>query len=143
MNKRFLTLLAAVSAAVLFLSGGVLLAAESQTVPDEVTIESEGYKKDKKGPVKLSHKAHVDTHGVACADCHHVYKDGKNEWKEGDHVDKCSKCHDPEKKDGKVMKLQNAYHRNCKNCHKDLVKENKDSKAPYRKCNDCHGKKAK
>ncbi len=140
MSKKFLTLLTAVCAASLFLFVGAIVAGETQTVPDEVTIENKDYKKDKKGPVVFTHKKHVEEYKLTCTDCHHVYEDGKNVWKEGDHVDECSKCHNPEKKDGKVMKLQNAYHRNCKNCHKDEIKKGKEN-APFKKCNDCHGKK--
>ena len=140
MNKKLLSLLVVVFAGLLFLGVGVLTAAD---VPDEVNIENQGYKKDKKGPVKLSHKKHSTDYKVACTDCHHDYKDGKNCWKEGDPVKKCGDCHDPQKKDGKVMKLQNAYHKNCKNCHKALVKEGKSDKAPFKKCNQCHAKKAK
>ena len=139
MNKRFLTLLMVVLAGLLFLTVGVLTAAD---VPDEVVIDCTGYKKDKKGPVKLTHKKHSVDYKVACTDCHHEYKDGKNVYKEGDPVNKCSACHDPLKKQAKVKKLQNAYHRNCKNCHKALVKEGKSKKAPFKKCNDCHEKKS-
>ncbi len=141
MNKKTLILIMIVFTALIFLSVGFLIAAD---VPDEVTIENEGYKKDKKGPVKLTHKKHHDAkgHNVACTECHHTYKDGKNIWKEGDPVKKCSECHNPLKKEGNVKKLQNAYHRNCKTCHKAYIKEHPDSKAPYRKCTKCHQKKS-
>jgi len=137
MTKRFCILFTVILTGLVFFSVGSLMAA--QTVPDTVTIENKDYKKDKKRPVPLSHKKHVAEYGVTCVDCHHVYKDGKNVWKEGDHVDKCSKCHDPlknTKENGvKVMKLQNAYHKNCKNCHKEK------KKGPFKKCNECHVKK--
>ena len=139
MNKRLLTLVMVVFTGLFFLTVGALTAAD---VPDEVTIENEGYQKDKKGPVKLSHKKHSVDYKVACTDCHHDYKDGKNVWKEGEPVKKCSECHSPLKKDGKIKKLQNAYHRNCKNCHKAYIKDNPDSKAPYKKCTKCHQKKS-
>jgi hypothetical protein len=142
MTKKFCILFTAILTGLIFISVGTLIAADKQVVPDTVTIENKGYKKDKKRPVPLSHKAHSTDkkYGpVQCADCHHVYKDGKNVWKEGDEVQKCSACHDPKKntKEGgvKVMKLQNAYHKNCKNCHK------KEKKGPFKKCNDCHVKK--
>ena len=138
MNNRLLTLIMVVFAGMLFLTVGVLTAAD---VPDEVTIENKGYQKDKKGPVKLSHKKHID-YGVACTDCHHEYKDGKNVWKEGAPVKKCSECHNPLKKDGKTKKLQNAYHRNCKNCHKEVIAKEPTKKAPFKKCTECHQKKS-
>jgi len=139
MNKRFMGLLTIILTGLLFFTVGALTAAD---VPDEVMLENAGYKKDKKGPVKLTHKKHSEDYKVGCTDCHHDFKDGKNVWKEGDPVEKCSACHDPLKKQGKTKKLQNAYHRNCKNCHKKLKKEGKET-GPFKKCNDCHAKKAK
>ena len=144
MNKRFLTLLIVSLTGILFLSVAALTAAEKQDVPDEVMLENKGYKKDKKGPVKLTHQKHNVDYKITCADCHHLYKDGKNVWKEGDFVEKCSECHDPLKKnkETKAMKLQNAYHKNCKTCHKTLAKEGKKT-GPFKKCNKCHEKKKK
>ena len=143
MNKKLLTLVIVAFTGLLFLTVGALIAAD---VPDKITIENKGYKKDKKGPVELTHKKHHNPkpggHEVACTECHHDYKDGKNVWKEGNPVKKCSECHNPLKKEGKVKKLQNAYHRNCKNCHKAYVKDHPDSKAPYKKCTKCHQKKS-
>ena len=136
MKKGLFTLLMIAVTALTFVAVGALTAAD---VPDEVTIENEGYKKDKKGAVKLSHKKHNTDYKVTCTECHHDYKDGKNVWKEGEPVKKCSGCHDPLKKEGKVIKLQNANHKNCKNCHKAL----EGKKAPFKKCNDCHEKKSK
>ncbi len=145
MNKKLLTLVTVVFTGLLFFTVGALIAADV-TDPDKVTIENKGYKKDKKGPVILHHKKHHDPgqdgYKVACTECHHDYKDGKNDWKDCDPVKKCSECHNPLKKEGKVMKLQNAYHRNCKNCHKAYIKDHPDSKAPYKKCTNCHQKKS-
>jgi hypothetical protein len=138
MSKKRLTLLTVVLSGFLFLSVGILIAAD---VPDQVLIENKGYAKDKKGPVKFNHKKHSADYKIACTECHHVYKDGKNVFKEGDKVQKCSTCHNPEKKEGKVMKLQNAFHKNCKDCHKDLEKAGKPT-GPFKKCNDCHEKKS-
>lgn len=138
MRRRFCIFLTAMVTALLFLSVGTLVLAAKDEPKQVIEIENKGYTKDKKSPVPFDHMAHTKA-GVKCDDCHHVYKDGKNTWKEGDEVQKCSTCHDLNKdteKDGmKVMKLQNAYHRNCKNCHKEK------KKGPYKKCNDCHVKK--
>ena len=139
MSKRFCILLTAILTGLIFLSVGMLAVAATAEPDKVIEIENKGYKKDKKTPVPFDHVAHTKA-GAACTDCHHVYKKaGENTWKEGDEVQKCSTCHDPEKNteiDGmKVMKLQNAFHKNCKNCHKE-----KD-KGPYKKCNDCHVKK--
>ena len=72
MKRKFLSLLLVVFTGLLFLTVGALTAAD---VPDEVNIENQGYKSDKKGTVKLSHKKHSADYKVACADCHHDYKD--------------------------------------------------------------------
>lgn len=124
-------------ACLIFIAVGVLTAAD---VPDTLNIENQGYAKDKKGAVTLSHKKHSEEYKIACNECHHLYQDGKNLWKEGDAVKKCSECHNPEKKEGNTDKLMNAFHSNCKECHKKVAAEGKD-KAPNKKCNDCHASK--
>jgi len=134
MKKGRLPLLVVVFTGLVFLLFGMLTAAE---VADEIVIENEGYKRDMKGPVKLSHKKHSTDYGAACTDCHHEYEGGKNVWEEGQPVKKCIECHDPQKTEGDVKKLMTAYHDNCKDCHK----EHPDTNAPYKKCNDCHEKK--
>jgi len=136
MKKGIWSLGVVVLAGLIFLTVGALTAAD---VPEEITINNTGYATDKKGPVKLSHKKHVAEYGAKCTDCHHIYKDGKNVLKEGDPIQKCSQCHSPVKKEGKVLKLNLAYHKNCKDCHKKAAEEGKD-KAPFKKCNDCHEK---
>jgi hypothetical protein len=149
MNKGIWSLGLVVLIALMFFTVGSLKAGDKTTPPDEVVIQNAGYKRDKKSPVKLSHKTHSDKkkdngYGVNCADCHHDYKDGKNVWKEGDPVKKCSECHSPletvSEGDTKIYKLNLAYHKNCKNCHKKVVEEDSSKKAPYKKCNDCHEK---
>jgi hypothetical protein len=136
MKKGILTLTMVSLAGLLFLAASALTAAD---VSDDIMISNEGYKSDKKGPVKLSHKKHSAEYKVACTDCHHDYKDGKNVWKEGEPVEKCGACHNPLKKNGKVHKLNTAFHKNCKGCHKKAAADGK--KAPYKKCNQCHQKK--
>lgn len=132
MNKSTLRLIMTVFfTGLIFLSVGILTAADQ---PDLIVIQNKGYKSDKKGAVKLTHKKHAEEYKVKCEECHHIYKDGKNAWKEGDPVQKCSECHDPNEKKGAADKLQLSFHKNCHTCHKD----NKDKKAPYSKCNDCH-----
>lgn len=133
MNIKRFSVGVTVLACMLFVAVGVLIAADP---PDDITIQNT-YKDDKKGPVKLTHKKHSVDYKVACTDCHHVYKDGKNVYKQGDAVQKCSACHDPEKQEGNAMKLQNAFHKNCKDCHKELGDAGKPT-GPFKKCNDCH-----
>ena len=136
MIKRPLTLTLLMVGALLFVAAGVF--ASAQKAADEFNIENK-YKDDKKGPVKLTHKKHAEEYKVACTECHHEYKDGKNVWKDTDPVKKCSSpsCHDTEKKQGNADKLNLAFHKNCQTCHKEL----KDKKAPHKNCNDCHQKK--
>ena len=136
MKKGIFTLIMVSLAGLLFLVAGALTAAD---VPDEITISNEHYKSDKKGPVKLSHKKHTEDLKIACTDCHHDYQDGKNVWKEGDPVKKCDACHSPLKKEGGALKLNVAYHKNCKGCHKKAAADGKE--APYKKCSGCHEKK--
>jgi hypothetical protein len=109
----------------------------AQDIPDVIAISNQVYADDKKGLVTFHHAKHNKDYKVSCTECHHLYKDGRNLWKESDHVDKCVVCHDPAMDKGKAIKLQNAFHQNCKDCHKEASKEGK--KAPYTKCVDCHG----
>lgn len=107
----------------------------------------------------FGHKKHAEDYKIACTDCHHTYKEGKNVWKEGDPVKRCEECHTivdlAKKKD--PMSLYFAYHTNCVGCHKALMKEyKKEAKAakaagkPKPKkpkvpvgCTKCHKKKPK
>ena len=110
---------------------------KSGEVADVMMIKDPLFKKYKKAPVKFTHKLHVEKYKIKCADCHHVYKDGKNVFKDGDKVQKCAECHkSPKKNQGKVLSLYNSFHKNCRECHK------KAKKGPT-KCNQCHPKKKK
>ncbi len=130
-----LTIVAIISS--LFIAS--IIIAETQTSPDVIFIDKTVFKKRLKKGVKFSHKKHIEEYKIACTECHHNYKDGKNVWKEGDPVKKCETCHDPVKSKGKQYKLQLAFHNNCQKCHKKLRKEGKSKKAPV-KCTQCHGK---
>ena len=139
MRKGILFLSGVIVSIALFTGVGILIATD---VPDEISVYSDAFKKHKKGAVKLTHKKHNVDYKVACTECHHVYKEGKNVYKEGDPVQKCSECHDVLKSKGKVKKLNLAYHRNCQGCHKELKKVGKKT-GPTKKCNNCHEKKKK
>ena len=119
--------------------------------PDEITIQNKGWPQEKYGPVKFDHKKHGTEYKIACTECHHVYKDGKNVWKEGDKVQKCSECHNvyllgkelsQATEEQKKLSLYKAYHDNCLGCHKEKNKgkEKEEAKAPT-KCTACHAKK--
>jgi len=145
MKRGILTLVMIFIGALIFAAVGAMSAAELPTkAPDVIIIDSKGYKKDTKGPVKFDHKKHseefinAENNKIPCTECHHDYKDGKNTWKEGDPVQLCTACHDPEKKQGNAEKLQLAFHKNCKECHQALIKAKlkKSSEAPT-SCNKC------
>ena len=139
MRKKIFLLGGVILSIALFTGVGILIAVDQ---PDEINIKADAFPKHKKGPVKFTHQKHNVEYKIACADCHHVYEEGKNVWTEGQPVQKCSACHDPLKSEGKVKKLMLAYHRNCQGCHKALEKAEKKT-GPTRKCNDCHEKKKK
>ncbi len=132
MGKKVLILATLTAFLAVVFGAGLLMAADS---PENVTIHEEKFGEYKKGPVEFTHGKHAKEHGVACAQCHHKYDGGQNVWKEGDPVEKCSACHDVKEKKGNVDKLQNAFHKNCKDCHKEL------GKGPHKKCNECHSEK--
>jgi hypothetical protein len=130
-NGIFVLTLSAI-AGIFLLSATILTAADS---PDEVVINHEGYKKDTKGSVFLSHAKHSEEYNIACDQCHHEYDaEHVNTWKSGDPVKKCTDCHDLNESDGDKKKMKLAYHDNCKKCHQEAGGE-----APT-KCFDCHAK---
>ena len=147
MGKRLLTVLAAVA----FLSSVCLVnlygAGAAQQVADTIQIKAALSPTPTKGPVNFTHKKHSAEYKVACAECHHVIKDGKNVWKEGDKVDKCAACHNEPTVTGEMklppdkqkLNLKIAYHKNCQGCHQDLKKKDpaKYAKIPVT-CAQCH-----
>ncbi len=102
--------------------------------PEVMKIENK-YTKKKKGAVVFSHKKHAEAYKIACTECHHKWK--KEEAKE---PEKCASCH-KEKKQGKVLSLMRAFHKNCMGCHKGLAKQGKPT-GPTTKCSGCHQKKS-
>ena len=134
MRKRILFVGALIVSAALFATVGIPLATDA---PEKINILDSSIEKPKKGAVNFTHKKHAVDYKIACTECHHVYKDGKNVFKQGDPIQKCSACHDPVKSEGKVKKLMLAFHQNCQGCHKELETAGKP-RGPTRKCNDCH-----
>ncbi|MFC1580359.1 cytochrome c3 family protein [Thermodesulfobacteriota bacterium] len=140
MNRKGWGLFIAVISVFILLGAGHITAGE-QEVPEEIELDSDVYKTNRRGPVTFTHLDHTEDYEVGCKECHHEYKDGKNVWEEGDPVKKCAACHDPNRNQGNVKKLSIAYHKNCKTCHRNLVQRGDSEDAPYRKCTDCHEKK--
>ena len=116
--------------------------------PAEFAITSDLWENKTKGAPIFTHEKHVKVHKVECNQCHHIYEDGKNTWKDGMAVAKCGECHDeptiksetklPPEDQKKNLKL--AFHNNCRACHKALKKENPENKAPVT-CKQCHPEK--
>ena len=60
-----------------------------------------------------------------------------NIWTPWGKTKKCSECHDPNEKKDNVIRLQAAYHKNCKGCHEERRIYKNDYLA-YRNCTKCH-----
>ena len=167
MNRKVLKISAIVGIAILFVVAGIY----AKAVPEVIKLEDPAYKKHKKGVVEFSHGKHQKEYAKqypefyknGCGDCHH---DENNKplvgLKEGDDVKRCIECHkipgevpkDLKKKwkkdkvkkaEKKKMKLEyhaEAYHENCRVCHKMFNKKYKPKKAPTT-CTKCHPKKKK
>jgi hypothetical protein len=106
---------------------------------DNIIINNPDYERDRKGPVAFPHRKHALDYKVLCWECHHNYEDKVNVWSPWMETEKCVDCHDPMEADGEILKLQTAYHVNCKTCHIERKIFNDDPLA-YRKCNTCHEK---
>ena len=113
-----------------------------------IVIDNKGYIEERKGPSKFEHVKHASEYKISCWDCHHDYKEVINKetdkaekiniWSPWGESKKCSECHDPIKiKDDNAIKLQSAYHKNCKGCHEER-KIFKNDYMAYRKCTGCH-----
>ncbi|MCJ7773077.1 MAG: cytochrome c family protein, partial [Desulfobacterales bacterium] len=110
-----------------------------------ITIYARLFPEHTKGPVKFAHDKHGKDYKIACNECHHIYDNGQNVWKEGIKVEKCEICHnEPTIKsentlppDVQKKNLKLAFHNNCRVCHKKLKSDNPTSKAPTT-CSGCH-----
>jgi hypothetical protein len=124
----------------------------TQQAGDTIVMDSAVFGTHTKALVTFTHKKHSVDHKLPCTDCHHTYKEGKNVWKEGDEVQKCTACHsearaskakggEPELSQREEIKkyYYSAIHENCVGCHKDLKKEAKPAGPTV--CKDCHAKK--
>ena len=122
----------------------------AQQAPNDMTMDSKVFTKHTKPLVTFAHRKHNQDFKIACMECHHVFKDGKNVWKEGDQVQRCEACHSeakpPTGKDAPSMSKQEkikkyyytAIHENCVGCHKAEKKKGKHAPSA---CKDCHSKK--
>ena len=68
-------------------------ASSGSAPPAEFGIASDLWEKKTKTSPIFTHEKHVKVHKVECNQCHHIYEDGKNTWKDGMAVAKCGECH--------------------------------------------------
>jgi len=143
--RRGSKLFSCVSVAVTLIFAAAVFVFAAEKAPDVISIKDALWATPTKAAVELTHKKHAEDYKIACAECHHVYKDGKNVWKEGDAVEKCSKCHNEPTIQGELklppeqqkLNLKIAFHKNCQECHKKHKQEKPDTKAPVT-CAGCH-----
>ena len=84
--------------------------------PTQITIDKG---MDKKPAVAFDHTKHADS--IDCMKCHHAAA-SKEEIKS------CFECHG---KDAAAATVKDAFHKSCKDCHKEMAK------GPT-KCKECH-----
>jgi hypothetical protein len=112
--------------------GGVALAQEDTY---ELAHE-EVYGKKQRPAVTFPHEVHMDV--LDCGECHHEYDEDEGALVPVDDPDAgCTECHGA-KKDGNVPALREAYHGQCTVCHRDTIKQGKDSGPTT--CGECHKK---
>ena len=156
MKTRSLLIAMVIGVVVVFFAAGIYAAAK---VEDVFKIQNEGCEYTK-GIAEFSHKKHAEEYAAkapelnkrGCGECHHD-KDNKPLSNEAaaKGVQKCIECHKkcgeaPKGKDApKLSKeqkreyLANAYHDNCKTCHKAYNNANNTKAAPTT-CTKCHPK---
>jgi cytochrome c553 len=169
MVKKHLLVSGIIAIVTLCIAAGIY----AKDVPEMIELNDPAYEKHKKSIVTLSHQKHQTEYAKqypefyknGCGECHHD-EDNKplTELKEGDDVQKCIECHkipaEMPKKDAKALKKKlskeelkskkleyqaEAFHYNCKDCHKKYNKKYKPEKAKKAPttCKTCHPKKKK
>lgn len=121
--------------------------AAEDTSNGTITIYAKLFTEHTKGPVEFTHDNHAKNYSTGCNECHHVYENGKNIWKEGMEVKKCEVCHnEPTVKKEKSLppdlqkkNLKLAFHNNCRACHRKIRADDLETKAPTT-CRGCHKK---
>ncbi len=170
MIKKHLLTVATVVISTIFIAAGIY----AKKVPMMIELNDPAYKKHKEGIVKFTHGKHQTEYAKeypefyknSCGECHHD-KDNKplTGLKEGDDVQKCIECHKipsevpkklkkkwrkkkiskDEKKKKRLEYHAEAFHDNCRDCHKKYNKKYKPKKAKKApiSCKTCHPKKKK
>ena len=148
MRRGGKVLLSGVLAVMVVLAAAYTVMAQQQQVPDVITLKPPIWEKLTKSPVVFNHQKHAKDYQIACTQCHHTYKNGKNVWKEGDKVQPCWECHTEKTIRGEKrlpeaeqkLNLKLAFHNNCIDCHRLIKKQNPKADAPT-SCNGCHPRK--
>ena len=158
MNRKSLGVMLMVIAGLLIFTAVGLYAGTE--VKDVIRMENKAYSEHTKGIIEFTHAKHMDEYAKkhpdlyknGCGECHHDSEGKPLDLKMGDDVQKCIECHSKpgERPKGKgAPKLSKserlqyhaeAFHYNCKACHKKHNKENNTKAAPT-SCSKCHKKK--
>jgi hypothetical protein len=111
---------------------GIVLAITLAWSQDDMTVvDNAVFDNPQRTPSVFAHDTHNEAAGIDdCAECHHVYEDGKRLEDESSEGQSCSECHDL-KSTGGQPSLIKAFHANCKGCHQE------QSKGPIM-CGECH-----
>ena len=130
--------------------GSLLCAVNLEAQPEDIVLDEQTVFTDRSRPaVQFPHILHIDAE-IECSDCHHRFKGGENavdeaELEEDAEGIKCGACHKSEPGfrfeadlDPTKRTLQQAYHRMCTGCHRQVSKEKKKS-GPVT-CGECHPK---
>jgi hypothetical protein len=96
---------------------------QEKEIPETIILENS------KGTVTFPHSAHHQL-GYTCKTCHHYLKDVMNLPNE-----KCGDCHTADSD----VTIQDAFHKTCRDCHREYQKEHEDTTAPTA-CSACHVK---
>ena len=116
--------------------------------PENIVLDDHSvFTSRERAPVAFPHMYHI-SNGIECKTCHHRFQGGKNildemELQEGAEGIKCSSCHKEKPGfrfaaglDPTERNLQQAYHRQCMGCHRQVSQEGKKSGAVT--CGECH-----
>lgn len=100
---------------------------------DMTAVDNSVFSNPQRTPSVFVHDEHNEAADIYdCAECHHVYADGKLVEGESSEDQRCSECHDLEGSDDQPALIQ-AFHTHCKGCHQEL------KKGPIM-CGECHKK---
>jgi len=129
-------------------AGLLLLAVGLKAQPEDILLNDHSVFTSRERPaVAFPHMSHINN-GIECKTCHHRFQGGKNvldemELQEGAEGIKCATCHKEKPGfrlspdlDASKRNLQQAFHRECMGCHRQLTQEGKKS-GPVT-CGQCH-----